>query len=50
MIIIALLFTLLTASSQNRVIEITTSNVQLLLKTIDKLHLLLHSPSCPHSK
>ena len=24
--------------------------MQLVLKTVDKMHLLLHSPSCPHSK
>lgn len=50
-LVLTIIASLLTSTlAQNRVIEITTSNVQLVLKTVDRLHLLLHNPNCPHSR
>ncbi len=50
MILITILAVLCAMAVPNRVIEITTANVQLVLKTVDHLHLLLHNPACQHSK
>jgi hypothetical protein len=51
MILIALVaLHVLAVASQNRVVEITKANIQLVVKTVDKLHLLLHNPACQHSK
>jgi thioredoxin-like negative regulator of GroEL len=51
MILITLLtFLFIGITEQNRVIEITTANIELVLKTVDKMQLLLHNPSCQHSK
>lgn len=33
-----------------RIIEVTTANVQLVIRSVTNLHLLLNSPSCPHSQ
>lgn len=37
-------------STQARVIEITTANIQLVLRSTDTLHLLLNNPACQHSR
>jgi hypothetical protein len=52
MILVLAFFTFLLVglSAENRVIEITTTNVQLVLRTVDRLHLLLHNPNCQHSR
>jgi predicted double-glycine peptidase len=50
MLLTLLAFCMTSIAAQNRVIEITTSNVQLVLRTVDQLHLLLHDPSCQHSR
>lgn len=50
MILLTILASLLALALPNRVIEITAANVQLVLKTVDHLHLLLHNPTCQYSK
>lgn len=45
-----LFLVLILIHTHSRVIEITTNNVQLLLKTTPYILLLLHNPHCPYSK
>jgi hypothetical protein len=49
LILLLLFLNIHPACSQNRVIEITGTNIELVLRSLGKLHLLLHNPNCPHS-
>ena len=40
---------MLTLPTTSRIVEITSSNIQLVLRSLQSFHLLLNNPQCPHS-
>lgn len=50
LLVLVVLLNLHAIYSQNRVIEITSANIELVLRSVGKIHVLLHNPNCIHSR